>query len=61
MVVLIDGGINYNLDDNNSLRSLLLIFNCFGVYQEARNEGFTATYQNYFETQLFRFCFKYKF
>ena len=36
------------------------IFNRFGIRQEVRNEGSTATYQNYFETQLFRLGFKYK-
>ena len=36
------------------------IFNRFGIRQEVRNEGFTATYQNYFETQLLRLGFKYK-
>jgi outer membrane receptor protein involved in Fe transport len=36
------------------------IFNRFGIRQEVRNEGFTATYHNYFETQLFRLGFKYK-
>ena len=36
------------------------IFNRFGIRQEVRNEGFTATYQNYFETQIFRFGLIYK-
>ncbi|APQ17274.1 TonB-dependent receptor domain-containing protein [Maribacter hydrothermalis] len=36
------------------------IFNRFGIRQEVTNEGFTATYQNYFETQLFRLGLKYK-
>ncbi|MEH6779118.1 TonB-dependent receptor domain-containing protein [Maribacter arcticus] len=36
------------------------IFNRFGIRQEVRNDGFTATYHNYFETQLFRLGFKYK-
>ncbi|WP_249356472.1 outer membrane beta-barrel protein [Maribacter sp. ACAM166] len=36
------------------------IFNRFGIRQEVRNEGFSAAYQNYFETQLFRGGFIYK-
>ncbi|SDM36302.1 TonB-dependent receptor domain-containing protein [Kriegella aquimaris] len=36
------------------------IFNRFGIRQQLTNEGFTAQYQNYFETQIFRLGFKYK-
>ena len=36
------------------------IFNRFGIRQRLTNEGFTALYQNYFETQIFRLGFKYK-
>jgi outer membrane receptor protein involved in Fe transport len=36
------------------------IFNRFGIQQEIVNDGFTATYQNFFETQIFRIGFKYK-
>ena len=36
------------------------IFNRFGIRQQVTNEGFTAQYQNYFETQIFRLGFKYK-
>ena len=37
------------------------IFNRFGIEQELTGENFTATYQNFFETQVFRLGFKYKF
>jgi len=36
------------------------IFNRFGIQQKIRNEGFTALYQNFFETQIFRLGFKYE-
>ena len=36
------------------------IFNRFGIRQQLNNTGFTALYQNYFETQIFRLGFKYK-
>ena len=36
------------------------IFNRFGIQQKITNEGFTALYQNFFETQIFRLGFKYK-
>ncbi len=36
------------------------IFNRFGIRQEVSNEGFTALYENYYETQIFRLGFKYK-
>lgn len=36
------------------------IFNRFGIRQRITNEGFTAQYQNFFETQIFRLGFKYK-
>ncbi len=37
------------------------IFNTFGIRHEIVGEGFTATYENYYETQVFRVGFKYKF
>jgi outer membrane receptor protein involved in Fe transport len=37
------------------------IFNTFGLRQEVVGEGFTALYENYFETQIIRAGFKYKF
>jgi len=36
------------------------IFNRFGIQQRITNEGFTALYQNFFETQIFRLGFRYK-
>jgi hypothetical protein len=36
------------------------IFNTFGIRQEIRNNGFTASYENYYETQVVRLAFKYK-
>ncbi len=36
------------------------IFNRFGIQQRVTNDGFTALYQNYFETQIFRLGIKYK-
>ena len=37
------------------------MFNKFGIRQKVKGEGFSATYENYFETQIFRVGFKYKF
>jgi outer membrane receptor protein involved in Fe transport len=37
------------------------ILNHFGIRQEIYGEGFTATYENYYETQVFRLGLKYKF
>ena len=37
------------------------ILNTFGIRQEIVGEGFTATYENYYETQVFRIGMKYKF
>ena len=37
------------------------IFNTFGLRQEVKSDGFTALYENYFETQILRVGFKYKF
>lgn len=36
------------------------LFNKFRIRQEIQEEGFTALYQNYFETQVVRVGFKYK-
>lgn len=36
------------------------ILNRFGIRQQISENGFTALYQNYFETQIFRIGFKYK-
>lgn len=37
------------------------IFNDFGIRQEYRGEGFAALYENYYETQVARLGFKYRF
>ena len=37
------------------------IFNQFGIKQEYTGDGFTALYENYYETQVARIGFKYKF
>ncbi|MGC1515603.1 MAG: TonB-dependent receptor [Maribacter sp.] len=36
------------------------VFNRFGIQQQIINEGFTALYQNFYETQIFRLGFTYK-
>ena len=37
------------------------IFNNFGIRQEYKGEGFNALYENYYETQVARIGFKYRF
>ncbi|HCW65314.1 MAG TPA: TonB-dependent receptor, partial [Leeuwenhoekiella sp.] len=37
------------------------IFNRFGLRQRLTGEGFTAVYENYYETQVVRIGFNYKF
>jgi outer membrane receptor protein involved in Fe transport len=37
------------------------IFNDFGIRQEYYGDGFTALYENYYETQVVRIGFKYRF
>jgi hypothetical protein len=37
------------------------IFNDFGIKQEIKGAGFTAVYENYYETQIISLGFKYKF
>jgi len=37
------------------------IFNTYGIRQEINESDFTALYQNYYETQIARISFKYKF
>lgn len=37
------------------------IFNNFGIRQEFKEAGFSALYENYYETQVFRVGMKYKF
>ena len=58
----IDVGLKKNIWKNKGELILTAtdILNNFGIRQEVEGEGFTAIYQNYFETQLFRLGFKYK-
>lgn len=37
------------------------IFNTFGIRQKIKSEGLAITYENYFETQIIRLGFNYKF
>jgi hypothetical protein len=37
------------------------IFNDFGIKQEISGDGFTAVYENFYETQIVSLGFKYKF
>ncbi|MDX2431743.1 MAG: outer membrane beta-barrel family protein, partial [Bacteroides sp.] len=37
------------------------IFNTFGIRQEIYGDGFSAIYENYYETQIFRLGIKYRF
>ena len=37
------------------------VFNRFGIKQELKGDGFTAVYENYYETQVLTLSFKYKF
>ena len=37
------------------------ILNNFGIRQEIVGDGFTATYDKYYETQVFSIALKYKF
>jgi outer membrane receptor protein involved in Fe transport len=37
------------------------IFNRFGIKQELKGDGFTAVYENFYETQILTMGFKYKF
>ena len=46
------GEINFSASD---------ILNRFGIRQEIEGDGFTAAYENYYETQVFRLGLKYKF
>ena len=58
----VDFGIKKSLWDKKAELTLSAsdIFNRFGIRQEVTNEGFTALYENYYETQIFRLGFKYK-
>jgi len=37
------------------------IFNDFGIKQEITGDGFTAVYENFYETQIISLGLKYKF
>jgi hypothetical protein len=37
------------------------LFNQFAIRQQITGDGFTALYENYFETQVIRVAFRYKF
>ncbi|MDG1805359.1 outer membrane beta-barrel family protein, partial [Flavicella sp.] len=37
------------------------IFNTYGIKQNIKGDGFTAVYENYYQTQVFRLGLKYKF
>lgn len=58
----VDLGVKKSLWDNKAELTFSAsdIFNRFGIQQRVKNEGFTALYQNFFETQIFRLGFKYK-
>jgi outer membrane receptor protein involved in Fe transport len=59
----IDLGIKKNLLDKKAELTFSAsdIFNRFGIRQRLIGEGFTTTYENFYETQIFRLGFKYKF
>ncbi len=59
----IDLGIKKTIWDNKGEVSVSAsdIFNKFGLRQKVVGEGFTALYENYYETQIIRTSFKYKF
>jgi hypothetical protein len=46
------GELNFSFSD---------IFNDFGIKQEIKGDGFTAVYENFYETQILSAGFKYKF
>lgn len=58
----VDFGVKKSLWDKKAELTLSAsdIFNRFGIQQRVSNKGFTALYQNFYETQIFRLGFKYK-
>ncbi|MEZ4811258.1 MAG: outer membrane beta-barrel family protein [Allomuricauda sp.] len=58
----VDLGIKKRLWDKKAELTLSTsdIFNRFGIRQKISDQGVSALYQNYFETQIFRIGFKYK-
>ena len=59
----IDIGVNMKIFEGKGEISFSAsdIFNTFGIRQEIEGDGFTATYENYYETQIFRLGLKYRF
>ncbi|WP_149276334.1 TonB-dependent receptor domain-containing protein [Pareuzebyella sediminis] len=59
----IDFGLKKNIWENKGELTLAAtdIFNTFGIRQEVYGAGFTALYENYYETQIIRAGLKYKF
>ncbi|MEL7532395.1 MAG: TonB-dependent receptor [Bacteroidota bacterium] len=59
----IDLGLKKSIWDNKGeiLFSFTDMFNQFGIRQEIEGEGFTNLYENYYETQVARLGFRYKF
>lgn len=58
----VDFGVKKSLWDKKAELTLSAsdIFNRFGIQQRVSNDGFTALYQNFYETQIFRLGFRYK-
>jgi len=59
----IDFGIAYKILEGKGELSFSAsdIFNTYGIQQDISGDGFTATYENYYETQVFRIGAKYRF
>ena len=59
----IDFGFKKNIWDKKGEFTLSAsdIFNTFAIRQEINGDGFSAVYENYYETQIVRLGFKYKF
>ncbi|MBT2161283.1 TonB-dependent receptor domain-containing protein [Zobellia barbeyronii] len=59
----IDVGLKKNIWENKGELTLAAtdIFNTFGIRQELDGEGFSARYENYYETQIVRLGIKYRF
>ena len=59
----VDVGLKKNIWENKGEITLAAtdIFNTFGIRQELVGVGFTALYENYYETQIIRVGMKYRF
>ena len=59
----VDVGLKKNIWENKGEITLAAtdIFNTFGIRQELDGVGFTALYENYYETQIIRVGMKYRF